>query len=144
MDRKRPQGRTAQWHIKYRKDHKKIAPTIIIVLHQSGHVTATRYVFEQQGNAQKCAFGRGSAPDPAGKLPALPDLLAGFWGALLLREGKGEWRKRGDEKKKRRKGEGRGREGKGRVGVRARKRRDELVPVVKTHYKPCFQPHYPN
>jgi len=48
------------------------------VASQRGNVTATRYVFEQ-GNTQKCAFGRGSAPDPTGGAYSTPsDPLVGF------------------------------------------------------------------
>ena len=55
-------------------------------------------------------FRLGSAPDPAGGTYSAPPCpLAGFKGALLLREGR-EWERRGGREARRKEGEGRVRE----------------------------------
>jgi len=63
----------------------------------------------------KFVFGRGSAPDPAGDLTALPHTPSWIKGALLLR-GKG---REGRGREKRGGSEGKGGDGKGGEGTQA-------------------------
>ena len=78
----------------------------------------------------KFNFGCGSAPDPAGKLTTLPDLLAGFKGPTFKGgKGKGvEWEgKRGMEREQ----EGREKEGTSKVGSHSDVRKPEKIPIVE-------------